>query len=253
MMKIVGAAGIAFLLSAGCSGADSASDLSSGGADSQAGAPGSGAGENRDARGDVVTAGQGGQSSGGAPPSGASAGAAPIAAPLAAVGPDRPMTCAWLDGDNCWKRMLETIKACAPNEPGQFSSDGSTCRFEDGAVFSWPGRAPLDALTYAGGQKLVSADGSVCMQLESVGWGDYVLQSGSSSLVYDALSWSSYRVICPDGSSYSSEPEGACPLAARGFAGTAPSSVVDCQQESTCSEVFGGGVNGFETVFVCNK
>ncbi|MGK0360139.1 MAG: hypothetical protein ACI9U2_002451 [Bradymonadia bacterium] len=63
---------------------------------------------------------------------------------LSAVGCDdgsssEPLDCAWLAGDNCCKRSLREVPACAPGDEivGVFNADLTTCTYDDGTVINF--------------------------------------------------------------------------------------------------------------------
>lgn len=226
--------------SANVGGATSRAGSSAGGAAGAAGAPGAA-----------------GAAAGG---SGGGAGAATPPLPQAS-GADRPMTCEWLDGDNCWKQVIADVDRCKPAGPGTFSADGATCSFSDGSQMTWSGfenfndATQFENLIVYTPQRLAAADGSTCLEIRTAGWADYAVISGDTVVVYDSLSATSFRVICGDGSSYSSEVEGACgDLPARGFAGTSPSFRGQFTRDGqSSSAVFGGSVDGPHAVWTCER
>jgi hypothetical protein len=49
---------------------------------------------------------------------------------------EKPLTCAVIDGPNCWKDAIAAVAACAPGNatPGVLASDRLTCTYASGAV-----------------------------------------------------------------------------------------------------------------------
>lgn len=68
-----------------------------------------------------------------------------------AKGADLPMTCEWLEGQNCWKEMIAEAAECAPKDVGTINADRSACEFEGRAALELAG--PLS--TPAEGSTLV--------------------------------------------------------------------------------------------------
>ena len=178
-----------------------------------------------------------------------------------ATGEDLPMTCEWLEADNCWKRMIAAIDSCNPRAAGTFSADGESCSFADGSEMSWPPFENFDddagfkgLIRYAD-QRLEAPDGSTCLEVRGVGWADFAVISGGSAIVYDSLSALSLRVICEDGVSYSTELAGSCDsLASRNLAGGVPGFRSQFTADGEAgSAIFNGAADGFHSVWTCER
>ena len=109
------------------------------------------------------------------------------------------------------------------------------------------------ALIRFGDQRLTA--GSVWMEIRSTGWADFALISGNRAVVYDSLGASSFRVICEDGTAYSSEVEGSCnELLARAFPGKTPNAVSTFSADGeTATSKLGGAADGFFDVWTCRR
>ena len=102
--------------------------------------------------------------------------------PLPVPGPAEPMTCAWLDGDNCWKRLAAEIEACAPGATAlaPFSDDRRSCTHPDGSrtEFAGPIDSPPSNFQIVD-NRIVGADGSPCMTGKILGIGKVLISSAT--------------------------------------------------------------------------
>jgi len=167
------------------------------------------------------------------------------------LSPIRPMTCEWLDGDNCWKELMRDVVACAPNGFGTVASDGSACRFPDGSRLEYTGDfdacEPLPANEGgSGGEANTTStiivanhdvrrpDGSRCFSAKIQGFGRASYSSATQTILTTATGLFTFQLTCPDGSTYDSGAEGACPsLAAYWARGQLPGELFFCNADSS--------------------
>jgi hypothetical protein len=117
------------------------------------------------------------------------------------------LTCAWLEGNNCWKTMLSGAVTCLPAEgdTGVLAADGSSCMYASGHIvtFEEPLVLPVPDENYYF-RFNVTANGQQCLRYVetertmtvTVG-GDQTFEQTSNGL--------GLRFTCPDGSSVSND------------------------------------------------
>lgn len=177
-----------------------------------------------------------------------------------AVGEEKPMTCEWLDGDNCWKQFVQEALACAPKEAGQFAAGRGSCSFPNGSVLELAGpiSEPVENSTsiVVVNHRLQQSSGEVCQAARLLSESRTALRGGDKIAVFQAKSLTAARLICPDGSVYSNDAVGTCPdFGTRWLQGRTPGYLLSCQGSSNqCKTEFRGGAVGGNPApgLVCN-
>jgi hypothetical protein len=168
-----------------------------------------------------------------------------------AAGPDQPMTCAWLEGDNCWKRLAQAAADCAPEAQGTFSEERDQCAYDDGAVLDLEGpiSQPASNITHYPivNHRLLAADGTTCFAAKVLGLGRTAYRAGAQTVVLESETLTQYRVICQDGSSFANAGGGACAdIGALWLARRTPGYVLSCDggTEVCTSTLWGASATG---------
>lgn len=173
-------------------------------------------------------------------------------------GPDQPMTCAWLESDNCWKQASAAARACAPSSEGRFDAERANCAFPDGARLELAGpiSTPADgsnSIVFVDHRVLDSA-GSTCFGVRALGIGKGAVATRRGTAVIEWKSLSSYRIVCPNGDAYATDVAGACENAgSRWLAKQAPNYSFECDgSRGSCTAVFWGSTpSGPQTTATC--
>jgi hypothetical protein len=165
-------------------------------------------------------------------------------------------------GDNCWKATLAAAESCLPpaSETGTVGADG-TCSYASGTVVTFQPPQGLGPYTSFTSFELKTG-GSTCLSFANndAGTGSSVTtQAGTVSVTGNPDG--SARLVCPDGSVYTSQPldaatwppcPGDFPELSEGFAG----------KGSPDGGAWGGtatlsfedtGIDGGMLVFACTK
>jgi hypothetical protein len=163
--------------------------------------------------------------------------------------PDLPMTCEWLESNNCWKQMVAEVQACAPKDVGVLNADRTVADFDGAAQMDFAG--PLSTpgkdteTVVVTDHRFTSADSTACFTGKILDSGRVAYASKGKTIVSESKTLSTYRIICSDGSSYASDVTGTCAdFGARYIAGAVPSYVLKCVGGSDCTSVAGGGPSG---------
>lgn len=131
------------------------------------------------------------------------------------VGAPRPMTCAWLVNDNCWKRVAQAALDCAPADEGRFVNRRQYCAYDDGSLLEWeaPVSTPAPGVDHRPwiNHRILDDAGEPCFTSIIQGVAHAAFRAGGETVVIQAESLTTFRVICQDGSTYSSAVEGSCP------------------------------------------
>lgn len=168
-----------------------------------------------------------------------------------------PLTCEWLEGDNCWKESVKAAtQGCAPGEAtGVLSADGKTCTFEDGAVINFAKPIDLKAGTndiewdfsiVRGGQECASfretdSGGSTTQLTFTTALGSFTEHVEGTTL----------SMACPDGAAYSANGFSLLQQCENAFSilpGTATSGT-----GTTVSFSLLGAAGGSAPLFVCQS
>ncbi len=111
-----------------------------------------------------------------------------------------PVTCAWIEGDNCYKEALATTLACLPDvaETGSFAADQSSCTYASGHTVEFVDPIPEVDGTW---HLRVLSSGAPCVEFEETGDSKYLRTPGGSV----TLHWGDDTVTftCPNGQVYS--------------------------------------------------
>jgi hypothetical protein len=160
------------------------------------------------------------------------------------------MTCAWLDGTNCWKRQVDRFRDCGlpVGAVGQLAADGRSCAFDGGVVIDFSGEAPerLDAGTTLWFTALRVRDGRGASCFETAfTLGRARFRSGGEDVFSHNTSLLTYEIICPDGRRYDNVSEnGACDtFGLRYLGGGVPGHDVACDA-TECRVQFTGSSEG---------
>jgi hypothetical protein len=113
----------------------------------------------------------------------------------------KPLDCAWVAGNNCWRTKLADLPACAGKSGlhGTFSADRKSCAYPDGMsiTFDTPVPAQLD-INYLASLTIVRS-GSTCLRLEQT---DTDLRLTTPTGTLTAESGNPDSVTCEDGTVY---------------------------------------------------
>lgn len=132
-------------------------------------------------------------------------------APAPMPGTPKPMTCAFLQQDNCWKRLVTKAATCAGDvkADGRFSEDRRSCaapsaaRLELGGAVNTP--APGNTSVIGTDWRILDAQGGTCATGKIHGIGRTLIDVGGEVATFESVSLLEYRVTCPDGSTYTNE------------------------------------------------
>lgn len=177
-----------------------------------------------------------------------------------ATGPDKPMSCEWLESDNCWKQFARKVEACAPTGVGTFDEEREVCSFDNGGLLQLAGpiSEPADNVTQFPivNHRLLDADGEPCMTSKILDVGHHAYDVQGEVTVSQSTSLTTFRVICPDGSSYANDVEGTCPeFGLRWLFHKAPGYTLTCQgSTASCeTEIWGADADGGAVVATCGE
>jgi hypothetical protein len=163
-----------------------------------------------------------------------------------AKGADLPMTCEWLESNNCWKQMIAEVSACAPKEQGVLNADRTACEYDTDAElrFAGPLSKPSPGTTFvvATDHRVLAADGSACLTGKILGVGKAAYRTKTTTIVSESKTVTNYRVVCADGTSYANDVPGTCAdFGARYLAKGVPTYVLGFQPEGDLRLEVGGG------------
>lgn len=170
----------------------------------------------------------------------------------------QPMTCEWIESNNCWKQMVGRIRSCVPqDEAAQFSEDRTMCLYDSGEMIEWdgsvnepdPGETHVPIIQH----RFIDADGEPCFTAKWQGVAHVAYDVGGDVGVLRADSLTSFTLICPDGTTYTSDAEGSCPeLGARWLASELPGYDTVCDgDDGRCEFIANGAPGGKQTVAAC--
>lgn len=159
------------------------------------------------------------------------------------------MTCAWLDGDNCWKRQVDALVQCGlpVGAVGQFTADGRQCVFDGGLTMTFSAEVPevMDAGTFwVAAFRLSTPMNPSCFET-AYALGRARFSAGSTRVWSHNTSLFSYEIICPDRSVFDNTQEnGACPdFGLRYLGGGVPGHDLNCDA-TECRVSFNGAREG---------
>ena len=176
-----------------------------------------------------------------------------------AKGADAPMTCAWLESDNCWRQLATAARACVPDAAGTFSDERDVCALADGYSFELAGpiSTPASGTTLfpVVDQRIVDEDGTPCFTSKILGVGRTAFAVAGQTVLFEPKPDLKYRVVCADGTSYANDVEGTCETFGAGWlARQAPGYTLTCQggKDGSCrGELWGAEASGAATVVEC--
>jgi hypothetical protein len=127
-----------------------------------------------------------------------------------ATGPTQPMTCRWLEENNCWKKLVAKGVACAAGtDAGSFAQDRKSCSYANGAKWEFEGDVntpgPTETHVPVVNWRLLRGDGAACMTGKVLGIGRTFIDVEGEVALFENINLTEYRVTCPDGSSFSNE------------------------------------------------
>jgi hypothetical protein len=168
-----------------------------------------------------------------------------------AKGADLPMTCEWLESQNCWKEMIAEAAECAPKDIGTLDANRSGCEFDGQASleFAGPLSTPAEGSTIFEftDHRLFDKNGSPCFTAKILGIGRGAHVTRSYTVVSEGKSLLTYRIICPDGTSYANDVPGTCAdFGSRYLQKKVPTYNLICQG-SGCRATAGGATASGET------
>jgi hypothetical protein len=178
--------------------------------------------------------------------------------PTAAAEP-LPMSCEWLDGDNCWKRFVARAETCKGlvDAGGSFNEDRDACTYDsDGYLeFAGPLSTPSkeSVLFPAVDWRIVDDEGEACMTGKILGVGKTLLDIDGEVVYFENKSLTEYEITCSDGTTYSNVKEGVCAdFGARWLAHTVPGVLLACDgAEENCELSLWGGEEGEDLITRC--
>lgn len=161
------------------------------------------------------------------------------------VGEPKPMTCEFVEQDNCWKQLVAEVSACIPEATATFSDDNTACEYADGSRLEWDGAVSVpDSGTHFPiiEHRFLDADGEPCLTTKFLGIAHVAFDVGGEVTVLQADSLTTFQLTCPDGTTYRNDVEGSCPdLGGRWLAHELPGYDVVCDAEtSTCEWLVNG-------------
>lgn len=120
---------------------------------------------------------------------------------------DKPLDCAWLTSDNCWKTLVKQAATCLPpggsSSQGELNADGGMCSYANGAkvTFTPPLTLPPPAEP-AWNVTVTDGNGQTCMHYEASA-NAVTLVVGGQTYTETPNGSKGVTVTCPDGIEYS--------------------------------------------------
>jgi hypothetical protein len=175
-----------------------------------------------------------------------------------AKGADLPMSCEWLESNNCWKQMVDDVTSCAPKDVGAFNADRSACEFDQQATMDFAGPlstpAPGNTLIEIVDHRFTDVNNAPCFTGKILGIGRTAFAGRKGTVVSENKTTLNYRIICPDGSSYANDIAGTCAdFGVRYVQSKVPTYIFKCEGSGTCSSVAGGGSSNTAKVLASCK
>lgn len=156
-----------------------------------------------------------------------------------------PMTCEFVETDNCWTEFVAQFEACTPDGAATFDADRTACEYPDGSRVEWDGSVDVPSSGIHVPiieHRFLGPDGSPCMTAKFLGIAHVAFDVGGDVTVLHADSLTTFELICPDGRTYRNDVEGTCPdLGARWLAHELPGYDVICDADDAACEFL---VNG---------
>jgi hypothetical protein len=125
----------------------------------------------------------------------------------------QPMTCAWLEEDNCWKRLVAKGKACAAGTAaqGSFTADRKSCVYPSQASWEFDGSIDTPSAGHTlfpiVNWRVLGPDGQACMTGKVLSAGRTTLDVQGEVALFESESLTKYRVTCPNGTTFANYDE----------------------------------------------
>ena len=171
-----------------------------------------------------------------------------------------PMTCEWLESDNCWKAFAARASACQPavSAAGQFDNDRQVCSYGSGATWELGGSISApgnDTILFpATDWRIVESGEDSCMTGKILGLGRTLIDIDGEVSVFENPTLTTYHVTCPDGTTYGNDQPGTCEdFGSRYLAHTVPGVLLACDGGTDdCALSLWGTDHGEELVTRCD-
>jgi hypothetical protein len=172
----------------------------------------------------------------------------------------QPMSCEWLDGDNCWKRFVAKAKACEAlvASEGTFATDRASCGYASGAEWEFSGALDTPAkgstqFPIADWRILEPGGATACITGKILGVGKTLLDIDGEVVLFESPTVTSYHLTCSDGTTWGSDQPGTCKdFGARYLAHETPGLLWTCDGSANeCTISFWGTDQGDEQITKC--
>jgi hypothetical protein len=183
-------------------------------------------------------------------------GTGPVPEPSAQI---QPMSCAWLDTDNCWKALVASADDCraAVSDAGSFNEDRDACTYPDGA--RWELGGPLGTPAAGSTQypitnwRILDGEGDACMTGKILGVGRTLIDFDGSVALFESPTVTTFHLTCPDGTTYGNDQPGTCEDFGERYLGNeTPGVLFTCDgTEEVCRLSLWGAESGAEVVTSC--
>lgn len=177
-----------------------------------------------------------------------------------------PMSCQWLQSDNCWKRLMTKALACSStSDEGTFAADRHSCTYAKGNRWEFEGDVatpgPNETHFPLMNWRTLDEHGEPCLTSKGVGIGRTLIDVQGEAVLYESTGITTYRVTCEDGTTFSNNVnetagaagEGVCPeFAGEWLAHRAPGLLVYCKGDrKDCTLELWGGPSGLSNAATC--
>ena len=110
------------------------------------------------------------------------------------------LTCAWLQGDNCWTEMLGTRERVHGSRAGALATDRASCSYASGARVTFASAVPVSVQDYDW-RFDVRNGATLCVGLEEDG-DNFAVQTTDGKLSYEVTDGNGVRITCPNGARF---------------------------------------------------
>lgn len=170
-----------------------------------------------------------------------------------------PMTCEWLESNNCWKQLVAEANACADlvEAGGVFDDRRQVCSYVNGATWELGGSISepgADTVLFpATDWRIVDDGGDACMTGKILGVGRTIIDVEGEVALFESPTLTTYHLTCPDGVTYGNDQPGTCAdFGARYLAHETPGVLLACDgATSSCELSLWGGASGERSVTTC--
>jgi len=180
----------------------------------------------------------------------------PIPEPSAEI---LPMTCEWLESNNCWKELIASADGCraAVTAPGEMNDERDGCDYEGGAAWEFGGAlsTPAAASTQfpVTNWRIVDDSGEACMTGKVLGIGRSIIDANGSVALLESPTLTTYHLTCADGTTYGNDQPGTCEsFAERWLLQQTPGVLFTCDGSAERCELAIWGSASEETVTSCD-